>query len=147
MKLRIVFLAYPNTYPMKILLADAHPMVREGIKSILKEHMTIQEIVEITDYTLIPAYVLQKKIDLIITEFNFPSDHFMAVIRKIKKMGTDIPIIVFSNEAIDNAEAFKNAGVSITLNKNCSDYLFIDSVQKVLKHTGIKNKYVVQLRD
>jgi len=88
-----------KTSKMKILLVDDHRVVIEGIKSALKEHQEFEVVGEVTDG--LEAVELAKSIkpDIMILDISMPGLNGVEVAKKIKKMGHDIKIVVYTMHA------------------------------------------------
>ncbi len=77
--------------PVKIVIADDHPIWRTGIKNDLGDNFTI--VGEAGDATEALEVIAATKPDLVISDLNMPNGGGMKV---AKEVGEDIPVVIFT---------------------------------------------------
>jgi two-component system invasion response regulator UvrY len=119
---------------MKILIADDHTIVRQGIKMLLTESYPTAEIADVSDAVDLMKLVLKKKWDVIICDISMPpGDSGLEAIKKIKEHSPGTPVIILSMHAPDQyaVRAIK-AGASGYLTKGAATLELVKAVNQVL---------------
>jgi DNA-binding NarL/FixJ family response regulator len=119
---------------MKILIADDHTIVREGIEMLLKEAYPFVEITVVSDSVDLIKQVTAQKWDVIITDISMPpGESGLEAVKKIKELSPRTPVIILSMHAADQyaVRAIK-AGASGYLTKNGATLELIKAVNYVL---------------
>jgi DNA-binding NarL/FixJ family response regulator len=124
---------------MKILLADDHGMVRQGIKMLLKETYPSAEIIEANSATALQDSIADDALDIVITDLQMPGPLVIDVIKKIRADGSKVPIIVLTMSAIQqSAVRVIRAGANAYITKDNAPEELIKAVQYVLT----KRRYI-----
>ncbi|MHB1093270.1 response regulator [Thiobacillus sp.] len=93
---------------MKILLADDHPLMREGIRQVLSQLEPPVEIIDAHDYpSLFVQTELHSDLDLAVVDLNMPGFAGMQGITQYRNRFPDIPLVVLS--ASESPHAIRNA--------------------------------------
>ena len=80
----------------RILLADDHQIMRDGLKALLEKHSTIEVIAEAQNGIEALALARQKKPDVIVMDIAMPDINGIEATRQIKSELADIKIIALS---------------------------------------------------
>lgn len=119
---------------MKILLADDHTIVREGIKMLLTEAYPFAEIIDVSDSVDLMKQVYKSKWDVIICDISMPpGDSGLEAIKQIKEHSSKTPVIILSMHAPDQyaVRAIK-AGAMGYLTKGAATLELVKAVNQVL---------------
>ncbi|MEO8174107.1 MAG: response regulator transcription factor [Sediminibacterium sp.] len=119
---------------MKILIADDHTIVREGVRMVLKEAYPFAEITEVSDSVSLLKQVTHETWDVIICDISMPpGDSGLDALIKIKQHAPHTPVIILSMHAADQyaVRAIK-AGASAYLNKGTATRELVKAVNQVL---------------
>ena len=119
---------------MKILLADDHTIVREGIKMLLTEAYPFAEIIDVSDSVDLMKQVYKSKWDVIICDISMPpGDSGLEAIKQIKEHSPKTPVIILSMHAPDQyaVRAIK-AGAMGYLTKGAATLELVKAVNQVL---------------
>lgn len=81
---------------IKVLIADDHTLVREGIKALLKEIRDIEVIGEAKDGDEVIDKIKELKPDIILLDISMPKVNNLNFCEKIKSISEDIKIIILS---------------------------------------------------
>ena len=119
---------------MKILLADDHPLFREGVKQVLSqlgEHTTI---VDAQDY---PSLFVQAEIhpdlDLALIDLNMPGLPGHQGIREFRQRFPEVPLVILSaSESLQDIEQTLNAGALGYVLKSAPSPVILQALQRVL---------------
>jgi DNA-binding NarL/FixJ family response regulator len=119
---------------MRILLADDHTIVREGIKIILTETYPDAEIVDVSDSIDLMKKVYKEKWDIILCDISMPpGDSGLESIKQIKEHAPKTPVLILSMHAPDQyaVRAIK-AGAMGYLTKGTATLELVKAVEQVL---------------
>jgi DNA-binding NarL/FixJ family response regulator len=119
---------------MKILIADDHTIVREGITMLLTEAYPFAEITDVSDSVDLMKSVMKGKWDVVICDISMPpGDSGLDAIKKIKEYAPGTPVIILSMHAADQyaVRAIK-AGASGYLTKGAATLELVKAVNHVL---------------
>lgn len=118
---------------MKILLADDHSVVRKGLKSILAEEYPTADIKDVNDGASILAAMHQQIWDLIITDISMPGRSGLEILKDIKQLNTQTPVLVLSiHTANQYAIRALKAGASGYLTKESAPEELVKAVRQIL---------------
>jgi len=118
---------------VKVLIADDHPIVRKGMRSILENEPGIRVVGEAEDGTQAIEAVEKLKPDVLVVDMMMPGHNGLEVIRQAKKYFPAMHILVLSmhsNEAYV-AEAF-NRGASGYILKDTGPADLVQGVKEVV---------------
>ncbi len=82
--------------PVKVILADDHSMIREGIKQLLEITGEIQVIGEAADGIECLNLLKKVKADVLLLDINMPKMNGLQVLEKINKGQTDIKVLMLT---------------------------------------------------
>jgi two-component system invasion response regulator UvrY len=119
---------------MRILIADDHTIVREGIKMLLTEAYPSAEIVDVSDSVDLMKLVYKSKWNVIICDISMPpGDSGLEAIKQIKEHSPKTPVIILSMHAPDQyaVRAIK-AGAMGYLTKGAATLELVKAVNQVL---------------
>ena len=119
---------------MKILIADDHTIVRQGIKMVLKEAYPVAEITDVSDAANLMIEVKKSKWDVIICDISMPpGDSGLDAMKKIKDHSPTTPVIILSMHTPDQyaVRAIK-AGASGYITKGSATLELVKAVNQVL---------------
>lgn len=95
---------------MKLMIADDHPIVLSGIKTLILNHTNaFQVVAEVTDVKMLFEKLKEHTIDILITDYSMPNSEYVDGITMIKQLQRQYPslkVIVFTqmaNPALLNA--------------------------------------------
>ncbi len=123
---------------MRILLADDHTIVRDGIKMLLTEAYPAADVVDVSDSVELLKKVFSEKWDVIISDISMPpGDSGLEAIKKIKEHTPSTPVIILSMHTPEQyaVRAIKS-GASGYLTKGAATLELVNAVNYVL--TGKK---------
>jgi two-component system invasion response regulator UvrY len=87
---------------MKIIIADDHTIVREGIKLLLIEAFPFAEITDVCDSVDLLKLIRKEKYDVVICDISMPpGDSGLESIKQIKEIYPKLPIIILSMHSPD----------------------------------------------
>lgn len=119
---------------MRILIADDHTIVREGIKMLLSDAYPLAEIVDVCDSVDLMKHVYKSKWDVIICDISMPpGDSGLEAIKKIKDHSAKTPVVILSMHTPDQyaVRAIK-AGAMGYLTKGAASLELVKAVNTVM---------------
>ena len=119
---------------MRILIADDHTIVREGIKLLLTEAYPHAQIIDVSDSVDLMKLVYKESADIIICDISMPpGDSGLEAIKQIKEHSPKTPVIILSMHAPDQyaVRAIK-AGAMGYLTKGAATLELVKAVNQVL---------------
>jgi two-component system, NarL family, nitrate/nitrite response regulator NarL len=124
-----------STGPIRVLIADGHPIVREGLRSVLAHSVIVQIVGEATDGVEAVEKAISLDPDVMLMELKLPKLDGLSVLRNLQSRTIRSKIIVFtgSESKEELVEAMK-LGCSGVLLKTAANSLIEKSIQKV--HEG-----------
>lgn len=124
---------------MKILIADDHDIVRQGLETVLNETFKSSVIELFDNFDSVAEALKQKKYDLLILDFNMPGGNNFQMIRTVKLIQPDARVLIFStySEASYGVRCLQ-AGASGYLHKECSRAEILTAVHSIME----RNRYL-----
>ncbi len=122
---------------MKTLLADDHPLMREGVRQVLSQLEPPVEIVDAHDYpSLFAQTALHADLDLALVDLNMPGFVGMQGITQYRNRFPDIPLVVLSaSESPHDIRSALEAGALGYIPKSASTAAMLAALRQVLTGT------------
>ncbi len=120
---------------LRVLIADDHPVVRQGVKQILAEELELEQFGEARNAKEVLDNVSRKKWDILILDINLPDMNGLEILRQLKKIHPDLPVLVltvFDEDQI--AIRVLKAGAAGFVTKETMPNELIAAVKKI--HSG-----------
>jgi two-component system invasion response regulator UvrY len=118
---------------LRILIADDHEIMREGIKELLSTEFSVVHIEEADDTDSLIALACNQPWDVIISDIKMPGGGVFTALPKIKLAYPDVPIIVISsNSAEEYEEKVLKAGALRFISKSVLVDELTDAVKRIL---------------
>ena len=119
---------------MKILFADDHPLMREGVRHVLAQLEAGIEIVDAYDYpSLLAAAAAHGDLDLALVDLNMPGAPGIAGVTEFRTRHPDVPLVVLSaSESARDIRAVLDAGALGYIAKASPQALMLEALQCVL---------------
>ena len=119
---------------LTILIADDHPVVRIGLKDILKENASIAVIDEASNTWEVFANIRKKNYDAVLLDIAMPGGSGLDVLIQLKSMKPELPVLIISMypEKQYAIQALK-AGASGYLTKESAPDELLIALRKILK--------------
>src|ERR1035437_6740204 len=117
----------------KILIADDHPTIRNGVKQILASEFSEIEFGEASNAAEVFKMVREKDWDILILDMDMPGRNGLEVLKQLKDDKTNIPILMFSMHPEEQiAIRALKSGASGYLSKDTADTELTKAVQQIL---------------
>jgi two-component system nitrate/nitrite response regulator NarL len=121
-----------STAPIRVLIADGHPIVLEGLRNVLNQQTTIQVVGEASDGMEAIEKAVSLDPDVVVMDLRMPRVDGLTVLRSIHTRAPRSKVILFSGA--DNKDEFVEAmklGCSGILSKESAISLIERSIAKV----------------
>jgi two-component system invasion response regulator UvrY len=118
---------------IKILVADDHAIVREGLKQIVAEESDMIVAGEASNATELFAFINNKSLDIIVLDINMPGKSGLEALKEIKIQNPKIPVLILSMFGEDQygIRAIK-AGASGYLKKVSAPNELVTAIRKIV---------------
>lgn len=120
--------------PIKIIIADQHYLIRQGLRSIFSDTSKYQIVFDTDDYIQIPLLINLYKADVVIIGLNIKGVNAIDVIRQTQEEYPHVKILVLdTNENTDDIVTILRLGVPGYILKQCDHQEIIDAVNAIMQ--------------
>ncbi len=117
---------------IKILIADDHLIVREGIKRIIDDSADMNVVAEASSGMEALEYIWKNNYDLILLDISMPGQNGLQTLKKIKKYDKDLSVLMLSMHAEQQyAMRAIKAGASGYLTKDSASTQLVKAIRKI----------------
>lgn len=117
---------------IRILIADDHAIVRQGVRQVLAFAPDLEVVAEARDDWEVVEHLRRGGIDLLITDMSMPGPHGVDLVKRVKDEHPRLPVMVLTmhGEAQITARVLK-AGAAGYLTKDSEPEVLIAAARKV----------------
>ncbi len=120
---------------IKVLIADDHPIVREGLKQVIERSPDMKVAGEALNGQEVLEMVSREGWDILILDFSMPGKSGLDVIKELRRQRPDLPVLVLSmHPEAELAPRLLKAGVSGYLMKESATTELVNAIRKI--HSG-----------
>jgi len=117
---------------IKLLLADDHKIIRDGVKSLLSNYQEIEIVGECKDGSEVIHFLDNKKADIILMDINMPNVNGIEASKVITSKKTNTKILAFSMDCSESyISKMLNAGANGYVLKNDGRDEIIEAINKL----------------
>ncbi len=98
-----------HTSPLRILVADDHPIFRIGLRAVLQQDPDLAVVGEASNPSELTQWLEEGECDLLITDFMMPAEHQndgLRLLETVRRHWPDLPILVVT--MLNNAGLFRS---------------------------------------
>ena len=118
--------------PLRILIVDDHPIVRQGVRQTLADAAQVGEIVEAATPQEALDLVRQREWDAVILDIGLPGRGGLDVLKDIKREVPRLPVLILSMHSEDQyAVRALRAGAAGYLTKDAAPKNLVDAIRRV----------------
>jgi two-component system response regulator DevR len=138
---------------IRVLICDDHPIVRQGVRSVLANHPDIQVVGEAENASTLFAIIDSLKPDVVLVDIRMPGQGGIEITQRLKRDSPDIKVIVLSTYDDDEyLFGALRAGAEGYLLKSASQEVLADSIRQVgrgerLLSPNLMGKVMREFRD
>ena len=116
---------------IRVLIADDHPLLREGMKLILSETDDILLAGEASDGQEVLDKVKANDYDVLVLDITMPKKNGFEVLKELRTQGNDLPVLILSTySAEEYGELAIKEGASGYLTKDEAPEKLIDAIRQ-----------------
>lgn len=82
--------------PLRVLLADDHTLVREGVRKILETQAGVQVVGEVANGEAALAFLAKHEVDVLVLDLSMPEIDGFEVLRRAKDRNGDLKVLVLT---------------------------------------------------
>ncbi len=117
---------------IKVLIADDHEIVRQGLKTIILECLDLSIVGEAENGNQVLKIVKKTKVDVVLLDFDMPEKNGLDTLIELKALYPKLPVMILSIFPEDHyGTRFLKAGASGYLQKSSATDQLIDAIRKV----------------
>ena len=117
---------------IKVLVADDHEIVRQGLKTIISEHSDLSIAGEAENGNQVLKILKTTKVDVVLLDFDMPEKNGLDTLIELKALYPKLPVMILSIFPEDHyGTRFLKAGASGYLQKSSATDQLIDAIRKV----------------
>jgi DNA-binding NarL/FixJ family response regulator len=117
---------------IRVIVADDHPVVREGLRRILERQVGIEVVAEVARGDTLPALVQERNADVVVLDIGMPGPDFLQLIPDILAVRSAARVLVLSGhpEEVYAVHALR-AGAAGYLNKADASDSLVEAVRRI----------------
>lgn len=117
---------------MKILIADDHALIRQGLRHVLLEEFSSAEITEVENGNQLLKEIRKQKFDVVISDLSMPGLGGLDALKQLKEEFPKQPVLILSMHPEDQyALRVLRAGASGYLNKEIAGEELVKAVRQI----------------
>jgi DNA-binding NarL/FixJ family response regulator len=119
--------------PIQILLVDDHPIVRQGIRSLLSNYPDFHLVGEVASVADALAWIQHTTADLVLLDIRMPDGSGLQVLRAIRATSNPMKVLIITSFDDDEyvLEALQQGADGYVL-KNASDEMLVNAIRAVM---------------
>jgi two-component system, NarL family, invasion response regulator UvrY len=126
---------------IRLMIADDHPVVRDGLRAILAQHQDISVVGEAGDGEAVLQMLEQRSVDVVLLDVTMPGPGILDLIPAIKKISTRTRILILTMHSEQTyGRRVLQAGADGYLTKTQSSA----ALAAAIRHVDSGHKYVTQ---
>jgi two-component system invasion response regulator UvrY len=117
---------------IKILIADDHPLVREGLKKTLKAETGMSVVCEAGNAHELLLQLQKHEVDVVVMDLSMPGNSGLDVLKEIKERFPKLPVLILSMHPEDRfAVRSIRAGAAGYLTKESAPQELVKAIERV----------------
>lgn len=122
----------PSPNPIRLVVADDHAVVRRGLRQIVEEFPDLRVTAEAATSDEAIARVREGNCDALILDLNMPGPGGLAVLRAVKGVNPQLPVLVLTMHAeAQYASRMLQAGAAGFLQKESAPEELVEAIRRI----------------
>lgn len=119
---------------IRVMIADDHILIREGLKKILKEAIDIKVVAEAVDVPNLLESLKKTEVDLLVLDISLPGKNGLEALQDLKKGWPALPVLILSMHPEERfaVRAFKE-GAAGYMTKESAPEEMIQAIRKIVQ--------------
>ena len=118
--------------PIRVVLVDDHPMLRDGLQAVLEEHPDMEVVGAAGDGAEALRLCQQLHPDVMLLDLSLPDMNGMEVARRVHAVAPDVAVLVVSaHDSLGYVRLVRDLGVRGFLSKTSSGQELVEAVRRV----------------
>ena len=118
---------------IKVLIADDHPMIREGLKKTLRDEVGIEVVGEAKNGREVLSFVEEHELSVVLMDLSMPELTGFDVLKELKMSHPKLPVLILSMHPEDRfAIRALKVGASGYLTKDSAPLELVNAIRKVV---------------
>lgn len=118
----------------RILVADDHDVVREGVRGLLSDHPDLVVGGEAGDAETVLEKVREERWDLVLLDLSMPGGEGVETVRRIRSDAPDLPVLILSiHPESELAASLLRAGADGYVQKDADATELVNAIRRVLE--------------
>ena len=131
---------------IRVLIADDHPLVREGVKRIVEQHADLLVVAEAEDGAGVLSELRVSTPDVLVLDLDMPDTHVTRLIEQVKERDPALPILIISVHSEEIwAVPMLRSGASGFVSKSRAPTELVEAIRSVHAGGRYLSPAVVQL--
>jgi len=120
---------------IRVFIADDHPLVREGLKKLLRREPDMEVAGETGNIGEVERMLKEDPYDVLILDISFPEKSGMVVLRELRKSLPHLPVIMLSAlpKYLFGEESIK-AGAQAYIHKESASEKLVTAIRRAVHH-------------
>jgi len=119
---------------MKVLIADDHAVLRQGLKQVVMEGIPQADFLEAANAKETLEILRRRHLDLLVLDIFLPDRNGMQVLKEIRRDYPDLPVLILSSAPEEQmALPVLKAGAMGYLNKQAAPEDLVHAIRKILE--------------
>jgi len=117
---------------IKVLIADDHAIVRQGLKQVLSDSISMKVVEEAENGSEVLDKISKNDFSVLVLDVSMPGENGIEILKKVKVMSPDLPVLMLSmySEEQYAIRALK-AGANGYLTKDKAPDILVSAIDKV----------------
>lgn len=130
---------------IKIMIADDHPIFRQGLKHTFSETIDIEVVGEVENGDDLLDQLTKSEANLVLLDISMPGKSSLEVLKNLRTHHSDIPILMLSVYPEDQyAVRFIKTGASGYMTKDSPAKELIDAIRKIARGGKFASPHIIE---
>ncbi len=118
---------------IRVLIADDHVLIREGLKKLLKEEWDMSVVGEASNGQQVSDFLTDHEVDILVLDISMPGRSGLDVLKELKQTSPKLPVLVLSMHPEERfAVRSLRAGASGYITKESAGEELVKAIRKIV---------------